>query len=320
MKILVTGGAGFIGSHLTEKLLQENFQVICLDNFDDFYNPDEKARNISLFHSNPDFELLKGDLTDQEFTTEVLSVHKPQIIINLAARPGVRPSIQKPHDYLKTNITGTLCLLEAMREHKPVKFIHASSSSVYGLNARKPFAETDPVSCPASPYAATKIASEALCYSYNHLFHINTSILRFFTVYGSRQRPDLAIRNFMLNILRQKEIQIYGEGNSSRDYTHVSDIVAGIRKAMDYIAEEYSVFNIGNSSPVNLIDLIRKIEAILGKKALLKFIDKQQGEMPATFADISQAQKLLGYNPATGIDEGLHEMARWVKTIVGKVK
>lgn len=320
MKILITGGAGFIGSHLTDRLLKENFQVICVDNFDNYYSPDEKKQNISQHTSNIDFELVKGDITDKELVAEALSIYKPHIVIHLAVRPGVSHSIQKPDEYLQTNIAGTLNVLEAMRIYQPKKFIYASSSCVYGLNEKTPFTETDHIALPASPFAATKIAAEALCYSYSHLYQINTSILRFFTVYGSRQRPDLAIRKFMWNILMDKEIQIYGKGFTLRDYTHVSDIVTGIRKAMDYTAEEYSVFNIGNSSPIKLIDLISKIETVLGKKAKLKFIDKNHGEMPVTFADITKAQKILGYNPETELDAGLHEMARWIKTITNKVK
>ncbi|MBI5219395.1 MAG: GDP-mannose 4,6-dehydratase [Bacteroidia bacterium] len=315
MKILITGGAGFIGSHLIDRLLSENHEVICIDNFDDFYDISEKKNNISNHFSFKNYTFHEGDITDKIFIKDIISSDTPEIIIHLAARAGVRPSIINPEKYYEVNVSGTLTLLETLRNIRIKKFIYASSSSVYGLNPKTPFSEEDATMNPASPYAASKIAGEALCHSFNNIYGINTLILRFFTVYGSRQRPDLAIRKFIRSILNKEVITMFGNGGTSRDYTHISDIVSGIIKTLDYDRAGCNIFNLGNSNPIKLIELIHAIEKHTGEKAILRYMDEQKGDVPITYADISKAKRELGYDPAVSLDEGIKEMIVWLKNL-----
>ena len=239
-------------------------------------------------------------------------IFNPDCVIHLAASAGVLPSIVNPEKYLENNLSGTLNLLEASKNFKIKKFIFGSSSSVYGINTKIPFSESDPILSPISPYAVSKIASESLCFTYSYLYNINTVVLRFFTVYGQRQRPDLAINKFIIKILNNEEIVLYGDGESSRDYTYIDDITDGIISAINYDKSRYEVFNLGNSSPVKLIDLVRSIESIVGKKAKLRFDNWKNGDVPLTFANIDKAKKLLNYNPGITLDEGLKRMYRWI--------
>lgn len=314
MKILVTGGAGFIGSHLVDRLLLEEHEVISIDNLDDFYDINEKKNNISNHFNFKSFSFHERDITNKTFVSNIISEYSPEVIVHLAARSGVRSSILNSELYYRTNVLGTLTLLETIKDIKDIKFIFASSSSVYGENPKVPFSEEDSTLLPVSPYAASKIAGEALCHSYNNVYGLNTIVLRFFTVYGSRQRPDLAIRKFIKKILTHEEITMYGDGSTSRDYTHVSDIVSGIMAAISHPGTNgFEVYNLGNSSPLKLIDLIKTIEKNTGEKAILKFINEQKGDVPITFADISKAKKNLEYSPTMNIDEGIREMIEWLK-------
>lgn len=311
-KILVTGGAGFIGSHLVDALLDYGHHVICLDSFDDFYPIFYKEENIKEHHTSQNYLLIKGDISNKNFIIKIFHEIQPEIVIHLAARAGVRPSVENPISYENTNIKGTINLLEAAVKHGVKKFINGSSSSVYGLNRSIPFRESDPLNQIASPYAASKLAAEAFCHTFNNIYKLPIINLRFFTVYGPRQRPDLAIRKFMTRILNNESISIYGDGETSRDYTYVQDIVSGILKAIEYKDKDYEIFNLGNSSPIKLIDLVRKIETAIGKEAIIKFEPIQKGDVPITFADITKSKKQLGYAPNTSLDAGLKIMANWL--------
>ena len=311
-KILVTGGAGFIGSHLVDALLNYGHNVICLDSFDNFYPILFKEDNISEHLKSKNYELIKGDISDEDFIIKTFDKIQPEIVIHLAAKAGVRPSVENPLSYENTNIKGTLNLLEASVKNGVKKFINGSSSSVYGLNESIPFKESDSLNLIASPYAATKLATEAFCHTFHNIYKLPIINLRFFTVYGPRQRPDLAIRKFMTKILHNEPIPIYGDGGTSRDYTYVKDIVSGILKAIEYKGKDYDIFNLGNSSPIKLIDLVRKIEKAIGKEAIIKFEPIQKGDVPITYADVSKSKKLLGYDPHTNLDDGLSAMANWL--------
>ncbi|UMZ74735.1 GDP-mannose 4,6-dehydratase [Natranaerofaba carboxydovora] len=317
-RYLVTGGAGFIGSHLVDKLLQAGKEVITLDDFNHFYPARLKEDNIKAHLSYDNFNLVRGDIRDKELVDEVIDTYAPEVIIHLAARAGVRPSLNKPYLYQSTNIEGTLNLLEGARKYKIDKFIFGSSSSVYGKNKKVPFSEDDALLNPASPYAATKISGETLCQTYADLYEIPTVSLRFFTVFGPRQRPDLAIRKFTERILNDEKITLFGDGYSARDYTYVDDIVDGILKAVNYeIVEQKSEhlfenFNLGNSTPVKLIELVRSIEKVLGKEANIEWAPDQPGDVPITYADISRSKEKLGYSPSTSLEEGLKVFAEWI--------
>lgn len=312
-RVLVTGGAGFIGSHLIDALVQRQHEVVCLDDFNDFYDPGEKRRNVAPHMPNRLFRLVEGDICDAGFLKKAVGRWPPDIIVHLAARAGVRPSIREPKLYASVNVMGTLNLLEVAKEVGVGKFIFGSSSSVYGLNTKIPFSEGDPLLEPASPYAATKIAGEALCYTYAHLYDIQVISLRFFTVYGPRQRPDLAIRKFAEKMLRGEEITLFGDGSSARDYTFVGDIVRGIMAALDYEGPKYDVFNLGNSTPLRLTDLVKVLQDTLGMAAKISWASEQPGDVPITYADISKARRLLGYLPRTSLKEGLREFATWLR-------
>ena len=313
MKALITGAAGFIGSHLCGRLLAGGWELVGLDNFDDFYDPAVKHNNIAECLKDAHFELVEGDIRDGDCVASILEKDGIDIIVHLAAKAGVRPSIENPVEYQDVNVNGTAVLLEAARKYKIKKFIFGSSSSIYGNNEKVPFAETDNVDYPISPYAATKKAGELLCHTYNHLFDIDITCLRFFTVYGPRQRPDLAIHKFCRLIEAGQPIPVFGDGSMERDFTYIDDIIDGLVSAMEH-CKGYRVFNLGNSSPVRLDVLIEQIEAALGKKAEVNRLPQQPGDVKRTYADISRARGELGYNPKTDLKHGLEIFVQWLRT------
>jgi UDP-glucuronate 4-epimerase len=310
MKILVTGGAGFIGSHLVERLLDLKHEVMVIDNFDPFYDPAIKEKNLEKAHDFKSFKLYRTDILDHSSLTEIFSKNTFKAVVHLAAKAGVRPSIADPKGYYKVNVEGTLNLLEECKKYKITKFIFASSSSVYGNNEKVPFSETDIVDFPISPYAATKKAGELLCHNYYHLYGINIFALRFFTVYGPRQRPDLAIHKFFKLIAQNKPLPIYGDGSTSRDYTYIDDIVDGILKSIEGI-RGYKIINLGESRTISLNELLRLIENITGKKLKIEKLNMQPGDVLRTYADISKARKLLDYDPKTDMETGLRKFYEW---------
>jgi UDP-glucuronate 4-epimerase len=309
MRILVTGGAGFIGSHLAEKLLAAGHKVIVLDDFNDFYDPQIKHANIAGFAK--DVAICHVDLRENDSVRTVFSREKVDTIVHLAARAGVRPSIQSPRLYYDTNVIGTLHLLEAARAVGVPRFIFASSSSVYGASKTIPFSEEESLTQTLSPYGATKIAGEFLCSTYSHLYRIRVVALRYFTVYGPRQRPDLAIHQFTRRIYAGQAIDQFGDGSTQRDYTYIDDIIQGTMAALEYDGPMYDVFNLGESQTIQLKDLILAIENTVGKKAKINRLAEQPGDMPRTYADISKAKKSLGYNPTTTLSEGLPKFVDW---------
>ncbi len=311
-QILVTGGAGFIGSHLVDKLLAENgWQVSVLDNFNEFYAPSVKRANLAPHLDNPDFRLYEADICDPERLREIFSENRFDVIVHLAAWAGVRPSLLNPKLYTAVNVNGTLNLLEAAKDAGTRQFVFGSSSSVYGINSKIPFAEDDPIHQPISPYAATKAAGELLCHTFSHLYDIRTVCLRFFTVYGARQRPDLAIHKFSKLIWEDKPIPVFGDGTTRRDYTYVDDIIQGVRAAIDYDRSNHEIFNLGESQTIELKDLIALLEENLGKKAVIDRQPTQPGDVPLTYADISKARELLNYNPTTKIEQGIPKFTDW---------
>ncbi|GAB1403202.1 MAG: GDP-mannose 4,6-dehydratase [Lentimicrobiaceae bacterium] len=304
--VLITGAAGFIGSNLSEKMLQNGYRVIGIDNFDDFYDPDIKRRAIGrLQHS--DFTLYEGDIRDKDFLDDVFTANRPDLVVHLAARAGVRPSIEQPMLYYDVNVTGTLLLLEAMKKAGVKDMLFASSSSVYGNNKKVPFSETDNVDNPISPYAATKKAGELLCYTYHHLYDFNIFCLRFFTVYGPGQRPEMAIQKFGRKIMANEPISIFGDGTTRRDYTYIDDITDGIKACVGKL-KGFEVLNLGNSQTISLIDLVKSIEHTLDKKAIIKWEPMQPGDVEITYADISKARNLIGFNPEFPVKDGLKQM------------
>ena len=310
--ILITGGAGFIGSHLVDHLLLEgDWAVTVVDDFNDFYAPNIKRNNVRAHKQNPAYKLIEADIRDQAALTNVFDSSQFDAIVHLAARAGVRPSLKDPQLYCETNIDGTLNLLEEARKHAVKQFVFGSSSSVYGINAKVPFSEDDPIRQPISPYAATKGAGELLCHTYSHLYDLRSVCLRFFTVYGARQRPDLAIHKFASLISQGKPIPVFGDGKSRRDYTYIDDIIGGVRAAIDYDQTNYEVINLGESRTVELTELISLLEQELGKKAIIDSQAPQPGDVPQTFADITRARQLLGYNPQTPIEEGIRKFVEW---------
>ena len=310
--ILVTGGAGFIGSHLCEKLIGLNKKVICIDDFNDFYDPQTKEKNISKIINNKNFILYREDIRNYEKLKEIFKKNKIDKIIHLAARAGVRPSLQQPLLYQDVNVRGTLNVLELAKEFKVKNFVFASSSSVYGINKKIPFSEIDNVDNPISPYAATKKACELLCYNYHHLYKIPVTCLRFFTVYGPRGRPDMAVYKFTKLINEGKEVEMYGDGTTKRDYTYIEDILQGVLAAVEKNFD-FEIINLGESRTVELKYLIMLIEKNLGKKAKIKIMNMQPGDVPITYADITKAKKLLNYNPKTNIEEGIKKFIEWYK-------
>jgi UDP-glucuronate 4-epimerase len=309
MRILVTGGAGFIGSHLVEKLLAAGHAVVILDDFNDFYDPQIKHANIAGFAK--DVTVCHVDLRDGAAVRNLFHREKVDAIAHLAARAGVRPSIQHPQLYCDTNVSGTLHLLEAARVTGVERFIFASSSSVYGASKTIPFSEEQHLIQTLSPYGATKVAGEFLCSTYSHLYQMRIVALRYFTVYGPRQRPDLAIHQFTRRIYAGQPIDQFGDGSTRRDYTYIDDVIQGTMAALQYQGPLYDVFNLGESETIQLKELISAIENALGKKAKVNRLPEQPGDMPLTYADISKARKLLGYKPTTKLSEGLQKFIDW---------
>src|SRR5262252_4515843 len=313
--ILITGGAGFIGSHLVDRLLNEgDWQITVVDDLNDFYEPSIKRANIENHLSRPNFKLIEADIRDYYSLNEVFAEGKFKCIVHLAARAGVRPSLTAPRLYVETNINGTTNLLELSRQYGVNQFVFGSSSSVYGENRKVPFSEADPIFNPISPYAATKAAGELLCHTYAHLYQMRIVCLRFFTVYGVRQRPDLAIHKFARLISAGEPIPVFGDGTTRRDYTYIDDIIAGVRAAIDYDQSRYEVINLGESRTVELRELIALLEDALGKKAQIERQPMQPGDVPQTFADIDKARRLLNYNPQTQIEDGISLFLGWFKS------
>ena len=311
-KVLVTGGAGFVGSHLVEALLRAEQRVAIVDNLDDFYDPERKRANLREIARTGDVAFYPADIRDAAALKTVFEQVHPEVIIHAAARAGVRPSIEQPKLYEEVNVAGTVNLLMLARTFGVRKLVFISSSSVYGATARVPFVEDHVEMRPISPYAATKLAGELICFTYSHLYRLPVVCLRLFTVYGPRQRPDLAIHKFTALLEAGKPIPIFGDGTTSRDYTYVDDIVAGILASIDY-ETEFDVFNLGNSHPVGLMDLVKGLEKVTGKAAKLDLLPPQPGDVTITWADVSKARRLLGYDPKTPIETGLERFVAWYR-------
>ena len=314
MNILITGGAGFIGSTLADKLLNEGNKIIVLDNFNDYYDVKLKEQNVRVNEDNPNYKLYRGDICNIELTEKIFSENNIDKVVHIAARAGVRPSLEDPLEYVRSNIEGTVNILEKMKAHDVKKIVFASSSSVYGNCKADKFSEDLKVTEPISPYAATKSACEQILYTYSKLYGINTVCLRFFTVYGPKQRPDLAIRKFIELIEQDKPIPVYGDGTTMRDYTFIEDIIDGICAAIDYDKTPYEIINLGGGSPVTLNEMIATIEEVLGKKAQINRLPMQPGDVNKTVSDITKAQKLLGYLPKTTFKEGIRKFVEWRKS------
>jgi len=313
--ILITGGAGFIGSHLVDRLLSEgDWRISVVDDFNDFYSPSIKRENIREHLANERYKLVEADIRNSASLEKAFAETHFDCIVHLAARAGVRPSLKEPRLYVETNVNGTLNVLEMARRHGVKQFVFGSSSSVYGVNEKVPFAEEDPIFNPISPYAATKAAGELICHTYAHLYDMRIVCLRFFTVYGARQRPDLAIHKFAKLISEGKPIPVFGDGSTRRDYTHIDDIIAGVRAAVDYDRTNYEVINLGESRTVELRELIALIENELGTRAEIDRQPPQPGDVPQTFADISKARRLLNYHPQTQIEIGIERFIEWFKS------
>jgi UDP-glucuronate 4-epimerase len=308
--VLVTGGAGFIGSHLTDRLLADGRGVVVLDNFDPFYDASEKHRNLEKASTNPGFRLVDGDIRDPVAVDAAFNVQPIDAVVHLAARAGVRPSIEDPVVYTSVNLDGTVQMLEGCRRRGISRFVFGSSSSVYGNNAKVPFAEDDPVDHPISPYAATKRGGELLAHTYHHLFGMKIACLRFFTVFGPRQRPDLAIRKFAALIAGGREIPVFGEGTTGRDYTFVDDIVDGIVRALAR-ANTFHIWNLGGSHPVILNDLIACLSRGLGHTPIRRQLPPQPGDVERTWADVSRAKQELGWTPGTSFECGMDSFFKW---------
>jgi len=312
--LLITGGAGFIGSHLVDRLLATNVErITVVDDFNDFYNPSIKRDNIREHLKDPRYSIHQVDIRDRAALEQVFNESNFDCVVHLAARAGVRPSLSEPQLYAETNINGTLNLLELTRQHDIKQFVFGSSSSVYGINAKVPFSEDDPIRQPISPYAATKGAGELLCHTYSHLYGLRCVCLRFFTVYGPRQRPDLAIHKFAKLISQHKPIPVFGDGSTRRDYTYIDDIIDGVTAAIDYDKSNYEVINLGESHSVELRELISLLEKELDAHAIIERQPPQPGDVPQTFADVSKARALLNYQPKTQIEEGLRRFVEWFR-------
>lgn len=311
---LVTGGAGFIGSHLVDRLLEEGWRVTVVDNFDPFYDPAIKERNVAAHLGHDRYTLHRVDIRDLTALQRELT-DTYDVIVHLAAKAGVRPSIKDPVTYQEVNVTATQNMLELARMRGVRQFVFASSSSVYGVNANVPWSEDDHVLLPISPYASTKVSGELLGHVYSHLYGIRFIALRFFTVYGPRQRPDLAIHKFARLMLAGQPLPFYGDGSTRRDYTYIDDVVQGVRAAMEYEATQYEVINLGNNSTVSLSEMVQALEDVLGVRAQLERLPEQPGDVPQTWADVQKAERLLGYRPNTDFSEGLENFARWLSSV-----
>ncbi|MBK7925959.1 MAG: GDP-mannose 4,6-dehydratase [Bryobacterales bacterium] len=314
MRILVTGGAGFIGSHVSESLLRAGHAVAVLDDLNDYYPVVQKLHNLNEIRKAGALEFEQGDICDVAKVGRFMDRFQPDAILHLAARAGVRPSLKDPLLYQRVNCEGTTVLLETARQRGIRRFVFASSSSVYGAANRVPFCEDDAVQRPISPYAATKIAGEALCHAHGHLYGMQISCLRFFTVYGPRQRPDLAIRRFIERIQAGQPIQMFGDGSAGRDYTYIDDIVSGIVSALA-LEHPFEVFNLGNARPVLLREMIATIEKVIGRAAIIEQMPVQPGDVPVTFASIAKAEATLGYRPAVGLEDGVRRTVEWLASL-----
>lgn len=309
--LLLTGAAGFIGSNLLENVIDE-YKVVAIDDFNDFYNPAWKQENIAPFLSHPNFTIYKTDITNFSDLKQIFINHKIDKIVHLAARAGVRPSLQDPLLYQKVNVEGTLNVLELSKQFGVTHVISASSSSVYGNQIKVPFSEEDPVNEPISPYAASKKSAEMFCYAYAHLFGIQTTCLRFFTVYGPKGRPDMAPYLFTKAILHGDTIKQFGDGSTQRDYTYVDDICQGIIKAIQQ-PFSFEIINLGNHNPISLKEFIQIIEQVSGKKAHIEMLPMQPGDVEKTYADVSKAKRLLDWEPKTKLKDGLLKFVEWYK-------
>jgi len=312
MKVLLTGAAGFIGSHLADTLLGRGDLVFGLDNFDDYYEPRIKRDNLGQALNHKNFRLIEGDIRDRPCVDSILSEDEIEIVVHLAALAGVRHSLEKPLEFVDVNVNGTAVLLEAVRNYGVKHFVLGSSSSVYGNNKKAPFSETDNVDYPISPYAATKKSAELLCYVYHQLYGLQVNCLRYFTVYGPRQRPDLAIHKFARLILAGEPIPVFGDGSMARDYTYIDDIIQGTTAAMDKCLG-YEIYNLGESRPYRLDKLIEKLETALDQKADIKRLPVPAGDVKQTYADITKARGELGYDPQVDLPEGLARFAGWLQ-------
>lgn len=313
---LVTGGAGFIGSSLADFLLKKDYKVVVIDNFCNFYDPSIKRNNVKDNLDNPNYKLYEIDLRCKSDVEKVFKENKIDVVIHLAAMAGVRPSIENPILYQEVNCIGTQNLLEVMKEYGVKNLVMASSSSVYGNNKKVPFKETDIVDYAISPYAATKKSNEVMTHVYHKLFNMNVIMLRFFTVYGPRQRPDLAINKFTRLMLNDEEVTMFGDGTTSRDYTYIDDIVSGIYSSINYVLNNkdvYEIVNLGNSSPVSLKEMINTIAEVLDKEPKIKEMPMQQGDVNITYADITKAKEMLNYDPKTPFKEGIEKFVKWYK-------
>ena len=310
--VLITGGAGFIGSHLADKLLKKQDKIIVADNFNDFYSPVLKEDNVTHNLSHENYNLYRVDIENKQSLEQIFADNSIDIIVHLAARAGVRPSIERPLDYVATNILGTMNILELMNKYHVKKMIFASSSSVYGNCEADTFHEDLIITKPISPYAATKSACEQICYTYHHLYGLQVICLRFFTVYGPRQRPDLAIRKFIEKIKAGLPIDMYGDGSSMRDYTYIADITDGIISAINYEKTAYEIINIGGGQPITLKNMIKTIEICLNKDATIKQCPMQPGDVDKTVVDISRAKELFGYTPKMSFRDGVLSLIEWV--------
>ena len=309
MNILVTGGAGFIGSHLCDSLLRDGHTVFCLDDFNNYYSPDQKISNIFNAQKRPSFKLIRGDIRNKKLVKRIFDENEIDKVVHLAARAGVRPSFENPELYEDVNINGTKNLLDVALKNNVKQFIFASSSSVYGTNEKIPFSEEDEIQNMISPYAKTKRKGELLCKEYSSK-GLKITILRFFTVFGPRNRPDMAVFKFSDSVYNDREIILFGDGSMKRDFTFVSDIVNGIKKSLEK-EFEFEIINLGNNKPITVKELIKLIEKTVGKKALIKSTAVPKGDVPITYADISKAKRLLGWEPETSVEEGLKQFFEW---------
>lgn len=316
-RYLVTGGAGFIGSHLVDRLLASGAEVTVVDNFDPFYDPAVKRANLAPHLNHPRFRLVEADIRDGEALEQAFAQGRPEAVVHLAARAGVRPSVEDPEAYTAVNIVGTVNILQAARRHQVAQVVFGSSSSVYGRNTKVPFAEEDPILAPASPYGATKAAGEALCESFSNCYGLPVVALRFFTVYGPRQRPDLAIHKFARLMREGQPLPFYGDGSSERDYTYVDDIVDGILAALAFRAfplgePPFRIFNLGSDRPVRLDKLVEHLAATLGLTPQLRRLPEQVGDVARTWADLTRSRQELGYAPKVSLEEGLARFTAWL--------
>jgi UDP-glucuronate 4-epimerase len=310
--VLVTGGAGFIGSHVIGALLERGLEVVCLDDFNDYYDPAFKRQNIAPYTQRAGFHLVEGDIRDRELVFATYRRFGISATIHLAARAGVRPSIANPRLYEEVNGVGTVNLLEAAHRFGAYTFVFGSTSSVYGINSKVPFAEDDPITCPISPYAASKRGAELMCYTFHHLYGLKVTVLRFFTVYGPRQRPDMAIYKFTELLAKGKPVPRFGDGSMARDYTYIDDIVRGVLAAFDHEAE-FEIVNLGGSRTTTLQRLIELIAGELGVPPLVEELPLQPGDVPITYADVSKARRLFGWEPEVPIEEGIRRFVAWYR-------